>query len=182
MKDFACRRWSLLSAAIGNVRTCGLDDHARWLQHHRGLGQDVSATGKAVTNSADKVKQGLKLPDASEAAEYPSDAGNNTGERDGQPVGDATLSWQGRTSPEVTPRQHGRQACRNGPPRQSRSLHSSINPSWARRCVTARTAMADGSEMRPSGVRPCSASMSAGSRQRPWRAVRGNARSRPAMP
>jgi predicted small secreted protein len=24
-----------------------------------GLGQDVSATGKAVTNSADKVKQGL---------------------------------------------------------------------------------------------------------------------------
>jgi entericidin B len=59
MKDFACRRWNLLSAALAMLVLSGSVITLGGCNTTAGLGQDVSATGKAVTNSADKVKQGL---------------------------------------------------------------------------------------------------------------------------
>ncbi|MGC1409763.1 MAG: entericidin A/B family lipoprotein [Acetobacteraceae bacterium] len=59
MKDFACRRWGLLSALLTMFVLAGSMITLGGCNTTAGLGQDVSATGKAVTNSADKVKQGL---------------------------------------------------------------------------------------------------------------------------
>jgi entericidin B len=59
MKDFACRRWNLLSALLAMLVLAGSVITLGGCNTTAGLGQDVSATGKAVTNSADKVKQGL---------------------------------------------------------------------------------------------------------------------------
>ena len=58
MQDLACVRRGLFSALLsvsllaGTIMLGGCNTTA-------GLGQDVSATGKAVSNSAEKVKQGL---------------------------------------------------------------------------------------------------------------------------
>ncbi|MGA9017202.1 MAG: entericidin A/B family lipoprotein [Acetobacteraceae bacterium] len=59
MKDFAYRRWNLLSALLAMLVLSGSVITLGGCNTTAGLGQDVSATGKAVTNSADKVKQGL---------------------------------------------------------------------------------------------------------------------------
>ncbi|HSZ93076.1 MAG TPA: entericidin A/B family lipoprotein [Acetobacteraceae bacterium] len=59
MKDFTCRRWSILSALLAMFVVAGSMITLGGCNTTAGLGQDVSATGKAVTNSADKVKQGL---------------------------------------------------------------------------------------------------------------------------
>jgi predicted small secreted protein len=59
MQDFApvCR--SLLSALLPMIALAGAITVLGGCNTTAGLGEDVSATGKAVTNSADKVKQGL---------------------------------------------------------------------------------------------------------------------------
>ena len=59
MKDFAYRRWNLLSALLAMLVLSGSVITLGGCNTTAGLGQDVRATGKAVTNSADKVKQGL---------------------------------------------------------------------------------------------------------------------------
>ena len=59
MKDFTCSRWSILSALLTTFVVAGSMITLGGCNTTAGLGQDVSATGKAVTNSADKVKQGL---------------------------------------------------------------------------------------------------------------------------
>ena len=55
-------RWLSVALNLGDLRVepCfAARAPLRGLQHHRRSGQDVSATGKAVTNTAEKVKQGL---------------------------------------------------------------------------------------------------------------------------
>jgi predicted small secreted protein len=59
MKNFTCRRWSLLSALLTMFVVAGSMITLGGCNTTAGVGQDVSATGKAVTNSAEKVKQGL---------------------------------------------------------------------------------------------------------------------------
>jgi predicted small secreted protein len=59
MKNFNCRRWSLLSALLTMFVVAGSMITLGGCNTTAGVGQDVSATGKAVTNSAEKVKQGL---------------------------------------------------------------------------------------------------------------------------
>jgi predicted small secreted protein len=59
MQDFACMRRGLLSALLSMSVLAGTVVVLGGCNTTAGLGQDVSATGKAVTNSAEKVKQGL---------------------------------------------------------------------------------------------------------------------------
>ncbi|HME20544.1 MAG TPA: entericidin A/B family lipoprotein [Acetobacteraceae bacterium] len=59
MQNFARMRPSLLSALLSVFVLAGTLTILGGCNTTAGLGQDVSATGKAVTNSAEKVKQGL---------------------------------------------------------------------------------------------------------------------------
>jgi entericidin B len=59
MQDFARVRRGLFSALLSMSVLAGTMTVLGGCNTTAGLGQDVSATGKAVTNSADKVKQGL---------------------------------------------------------------------------------------------------------------------------
>ncbi len=59
MKDFTCRRGGLSNALLAMFVLAGSMIALGGCNTTAGLGQDVSATGKAVTNSAEKVKQGL---------------------------------------------------------------------------------------------------------------------------
>ena len=59
MQNFARMRQSLLSALLSMFVLAGTLTILGGCNTTAGLGQDVSATGKAVTNSAEKVKQGL---------------------------------------------------------------------------------------------------------------------------
>ena len=59
MQDFARIRQSLLGALLSMSVLAGTATMLGGCNTTAGLGQDVSATGRAVTNSADKVKQGL---------------------------------------------------------------------------------------------------------------------------
>ncbi len=59
MLNFACMRRGLFSALLSMSALAGTAVVLGGCNTTAGLGQDVSATGKAVTNSADKVKQGL---------------------------------------------------------------------------------------------------------------------------
>jgi predicted small secreted protein len=59
MQDVSHRRRSLFSALLSVFIVAGTMTVLGGCNTTAGLGQDVSATGKAVTNSADKVKQGL---------------------------------------------------------------------------------------------------------------------------
>jgi entericidin B len=59
MQNFACMRRGLYSALLSMCVLAGTAVVLGGCNTTAGLGQDVSATGKAVTNSADKVKQGL---------------------------------------------------------------------------------------------------------------------------
>jgi entericidin B len=58
MQDARMRR-SLCSALLSVFILAGAMTVLGGCNTTAGLGQDVSATGKAVTNSAEKVKQGL---------------------------------------------------------------------------------------------------------------------------
>ena len=58
MQDTRVRR-SLFSALLSVFVVAGAMTVLGGCNTTAGLGQDVSATGKAVTNSAEKVKQGL---------------------------------------------------------------------------------------------------------------------------
>jgi entericidin B len=59
MRHFACVRQGLLSVLLSTLVLLGGTAMLAGCNTTAGLGQDVSATGKAVTNSAEKVKQGL---------------------------------------------------------------------------------------------------------------------------
>jgi predicted small secreted protein len=59
MPDFVRTRRSLFSALLSMCLLAGTVTTLGGCNTTAGLGQDVSATGKAVTNSAEKVKQGL---------------------------------------------------------------------------------------------------------------------------
>ena len=59
MQVFARMRRSLASALLSVSVLAGAVTMLGACNTTAGLGQDVSATGKAVTNSAEKVKQGL---------------------------------------------------------------------------------------------------------------------------
>ena len=59
MQNFAQMRRNLFSALLSMVVLAGAMTMLGGCNTTAGLGQDVSATGKAVTNSAEKVKQGL---------------------------------------------------------------------------------------------------------------------------
>ena len=59
MQDFLRSRQSLLGALLSTFVLASMATMLGGCNTTAGLGQDVSATGKAVTNSADKVKQGL---------------------------------------------------------------------------------------------------------------------------
>jgi entericidin B len=58
MQDTRTRK-SLLSALLSVLVLAGATTTLGGCNTAAGVGQDVSATGKAVTNSAEKVKQGL---------------------------------------------------------------------------------------------------------------------------
>jgi predicted small secreted protein len=59
MQNFACIRRGLYRALLSMCVLAGAVVVLGGCNTTAGLGQDVSATGKAVTNSAEKVKQGL---------------------------------------------------------------------------------------------------------------------------
>jgi predicted small secreted protein len=59
MQVFAPMRRNLVSAVLSVFVLAGAMTIVSGCNTTAGLGQDVSATGKAVTNSAEKVKQGL---------------------------------------------------------------------------------------------------------------------------
>ena len=59
MQDFACMRRGLFSALLSVFVLAGTVIALGACNTTAGLGEDVSATGKAVTKGADKVKQGL---------------------------------------------------------------------------------------------------------------------------
>jgi predicted small secreted protein len=59
VQDFARIRPSLLGALLSMSVLAASATILGGCNTTAGLGQDVSATGKAVTNTADKVKQGL---------------------------------------------------------------------------------------------------------------------------
>jgi predicted small secreted protein len=59
MWAFAPMRRNLTSALLSAFVLAGAMAMLGACNTTAGLGQDVSATGKAVTNSAEKVKQGL---------------------------------------------------------------------------------------------------------------------------
>jgi predicted small secreted protein len=59
MKVFAPMRRNFVSVVLSAFVLAGAMTVLGACNTTAGLGQDVSATGKAVTNSAEKVKQGL---------------------------------------------------------------------------------------------------------------------------
>jgi predicted small secreted protein len=59
MQDFARARQGLAAALLSALVLAAATAALGACNTTAGLGQDVSATGKAVTNSAEKVKQGL---------------------------------------------------------------------------------------------------------------------------
>jgi predicted small secreted protein len=59
MRTFAPMLRNLTSALLSAFVLAGAMTMLGACNTTAGLGQDVSATGKAVTNSAEKVKQGL---------------------------------------------------------------------------------------------------------------------------
>jgi entericidin B len=59
MQDFVRIHRSLGTALLALVLLAGASALLGACNTTAGIGQDVSATGKAVTNSAEKVKQGL---------------------------------------------------------------------------------------------------------------------------
>jgi predicted small secreted protein len=59
MRTFAPMRRNLTSALLSAFVLAGAMTMLGACNTTAGLGQDVSATGKAVTNGAEKVKQGL---------------------------------------------------------------------------------------------------------------------------
>ncbi len=59
MRTFAPMLRNLISALLSAFVLAGAMTMLGACNTTAGLGQDVSATGKAVTNSAEKVKQGL---------------------------------------------------------------------------------------------------------------------------
>ncbi|HEY2616966.1 MAG TPA: entericidin A/B family lipoprotein [Acetobacteraceae bacterium] len=59
MQNFVRMRRSLFSALLSMFVLSGTITLLGGCNTTAGLGQDVSATGKAVTNSAEKVKQGM---------------------------------------------------------------------------------------------------------------------------
>jgi predicted small secreted protein len=59
MQDFAWMRRSLFSALLSMSVLAGTVIVLAGCNTTAGIGEDVSATGKAVTKGAEKVKQGL---------------------------------------------------------------------------------------------------------------------------
>jgi entericidin B len=59
MQDIPRTHRSLVSALLSVILLAGASTVLGGCNTTAGLGEDVSATGHAVTNSAEKVKQGL---------------------------------------------------------------------------------------------------------------------------